>query len=112
MPTIEPPDNNNEPMLPELGSFNTSQLTMEEQFMMNSYNRGIEKCGNIESLRDLALQMTKYYFHSQNLIKTLALDNLTHEMDPDKRMETVVRAKKIIKEAKDSLHPEAREELE
>ena len=83
--------------LPEL---NTSGLSMEEQFTLVNFKMSIDRCQDLERMREVCKQMVDYYIRSQNLIKTLALDKLNSEMPKAEKQETILNAKKIIKEAK------------
>ena len=96
MSTIEPENN-----LPEIGEIQNRTLSFEEQFMMTNFIRSIEKCGDMEQVKKVTTQLIQYYFHSQSLIKSLMLDKLNMDMPKEERIDSIVRAKEMMRKAQE-----------
>ena len=83
MAILEPPnnDNNNEEIIPGLSDLQSSNLTLEEQFLKQSYTRTIDRVQNIDELKKLTHQLVGYYFQSQKMMKSMIKDNLGIDKD-------------------------------
>ena len=107
MPTLEPDNNNNNP-LPDFKFDTPGGLSAEQSFQATRFKMEVDGCRDADKVKAIAKQLIDYYFHSQSLIKSLALKDLARNstLGDVEKIQVLKNAKSILSKAQELIDEE------